>query len=168
VIEDDPKAQPDADALALAFLVDGLQPVAPPPRVRAVLLAELQGPERYTPAAAEVARHFGLAPAEARAVLRKIDDKDAWIPGPWPGSQLILTESLLRVRAMIARLPAGTRIARHRHAQRELTYILDGALSTEQVNFGHGALMDMKPGSEHEIAVAPDSDCLVVFAGFGN
>jgi quercetin dioxygenase-like cupin family protein len=168
VIEVDPEALSEPAAQALAVLVDGLPPVAPLPHVRAALLAELAGPERYTPSAAAVAQHFGLAPAEARDALRRIASKDAWTPGPWPGSQLILTESLLKVRAMIARLPAGTQIARHRHAHRELTYILDGALSTGQVHFGQGELMDMQPGSEHEVAIAPDSDCLVVFAGFGN
>ncbi len=138
----------------------------PAPTVRARLLAALRGPERFTPFAPEVARVFALAPEDVRAALRRIDDTSAWEAGPWPASRFLRTPALTAASALIARLPAGLRIGEHRHATRELTYILDGEVvegGSERVH-GSGALLDKAAGTEHEVTVIGDTDCLVVFA----
>ena len=138
----------------------------PDPSVRTRLLAALRGPERWTPFAPEVAALLAVAPDDARAALRRIEDPSVWEAGLWPGAQLLRTPALTAANAIIARLPAGLCISEHAHATRELTYILDGEVveaGSERVH-GCGALLDKAPGTKHEVAVVGATACLVVFA----
>lgn len=145
--------------------LEEITPESPDPEVRVRLLAALRGRERWTPFAAEVAQRFMLAPDDAREALQRIEDAQAWRPGLWPGSQLLRTPALTAVSALIARMPAGLRIAHHRHAARELTFILDGELveAGSDVIHGSGVLLDKACGTAHELTVVGESPCLVVF-----
>jgi len=159
----------DADAAAReeawSLLSESLEPRSPDSAVRARLLAALKGPERFAPFAAEVATHFGLPLADAREALRQVQGSEGWVPGFWPGSQLFLTPTLMRANTVIARLAPGTCIPRHGHAARELTYVLDGVMLEDQTTRHlSGTLIDMASGSEHEVGVPADADCLVVFS----
>lgn len=148
----------------LALLVRGLAPHAPEPEARARLLGELRGPERWTPWAASVAALLQIEEADSHKALQKIEDQAEWLPGLWPRSSILQTGALKAVRALIARLPPGTRIARHKHTTRELTYVLAGELlEDDRRSYGPGELADMDVGTEHELTVAGTSDCLVVF-----
>ena len=153
-----------AEQGALTLLGEALEPRLPDPQVRARLLDALRGRERWSPFAAEVARAFALELAAVREALAQIHDGNAWHPGFWPGSRLLITPQLRSAQTVIATLPPGIQIPRHRHAARELTYVLDGVL-VENGSLRHeaGTLLDMSKGSEHEVSVPPDSDCLVVF-----
>jgi cytosine/adenosine deaminase-related metal-dependent hydrolase len=153
----------DADALSL--LTEAIETSPPEAAVRERLLRTLQGPERFTPWAPEVSRRFGLTLEEARDALRRIHEPSAWRPGVLPGSRLLATPALMRQRSIVAELPAGMRIARHRHHARELTYILDGTLIEDgELRHERGHLLDKLSGSEHELTVTEDACCLVVFS----
>jgi anti-sigma factor ChrR (cupin superfamily) len=161
----------DADDPALSsdelwsLLASALEPRTPTPPLRDELLAQLRGEQRWAPFASEIARTFGLDLEPTRAALARISDAAAWQPGFWPGSWFSSTPALQQARTVIARLPAGTRIPTHRHAGRELTYVLEGELlENDLTRHGPGALLDMPPGSAHELAVADDAECLVVFS----
>jgi quercetin dioxygenase-like cupin family protein len=158
------EAQGAVDEGAYALLGEALDPRAPDPQVRARLLAALRGPERWSPFAAELARWFALELGAVREALQQIHDGKAWHPGFWPGSRLLITPQLRSAQTVIATLPPGIQIPSHRHAARELTYVLDGVL-IENGSRRHeaGTLLDMPVGSEHEVSVPDDSDCLVVF-----
>lgn len=148
-----------------SLLSESLEPRSPDPAVRARLLAQLEGPERFAPFAAEVSRSFGLTLADAREALRRVQGAEGWVPGFWPGSRLFLTPTLMQAHTVIARLSPGTRIPRHRHAARELTYVLDGVMLEDQTTRHlSGTLIDMPSGSEHEVGVPADADCLVLFS----
>jgi putative transcriptional regulator len=148
-----------------SLLASALEPRAPAPQLRENLLAQLRGPQRWAPFASEIARTFGLDLEHTRTALARISDAAAWQPGFWPGSWFSSTPALQQARTVIARLPAGTRIESHLHAGRELTYVLEGELiENERTRHAAGALLDMPPGSRHEIAVAADAECLVVFS----
>jgi anti-sigma factor ChrR (cupin superfamily) len=148
----------------LGLLVDGLAPQEPEPAARARLLAALHGPERWTPWAASVAALLGIDEQDTRDALQQIEERAAWQAGLWPGSYILQTAALRAARALIARLPPATRIARHNHSARELTYVLAGELrEDDRRSYGPGALVDMQVGSEHELAVAGTDECLVVF-----
>lgn len=146
----------------LSVLVEALEEQEPDPSVRERLLSALRGRERWTPSASEVARVFSLSEEDARNALRGIEERTDWIPGPWPGSELLRVAELSRVAAIIARLPAGTRIKAHRHTMRELTYLLDGELRDGDQVYRSGELMDKPAGSEHALEI--NERCLVVFA----
>lgn len=163
---DDDTADPATGSDELwSLLASALEPEAPEPRVRDELLAQLRGQERWSPFASEIARTFGLDLELVRAALARISDQAAWQPGFWPGSWFSSTPALQQARTVLARLPAGTRIPAHRHASRELTYVLDGELiEDDRTRHGPGALLDMPPGSRHQVAVSADDECLVVFS----
>ena len=162
----DDAADPELSSEELwSLLASALQPEAPPSGLREKLLAQLHGEQRWAPFASEIARTFGLDLAQTRAALARIADPAAWQPGFWPGSWFSSTPALQQARTVIARLPAGTRIPSHRHAGRELTYVLAGELiENDQQRHGPGALLDMPADSRHDIAVAADAECLVVFS----
>jgi anti-sigma factor ChrR (cupin superfamily) len=145
---------------------DAISPEAPDPAVRERLLAALRGRERWTPFAPALAQLFAVTQDDALDALQRIEDPAAWQPGLWPGSQLLRTPALAAASTLIARIPAGTRIPHHRHACRELTYILDGELlesGSDRVH-GTGVMVDRACGTAHELAVLGGSPCLVVFA----
>jgi quercetin dioxygenase-like cupin family protein len=163
---DDDNGDPAAPSDELWSLLAGaLAPEAPEPRVRDALLAQLRGKERWAPFASEIARAFSLDLEHTRAALARLADQSSWQPGFWPGSWFSSTAALQQARTVIARLPAGTRIPAHRHVGRELTYILDGELiEDDRTPHGSGALLDMPPGSRHEVAVSANGECMVVFS----
>jgi quercetin dioxygenase-like cupin family protein len=156
-------SQHDADA-TWALLANALDPIEPPKALRDRLLSELRGPERFTCFTHEVARRFELSMDAARAALRDITNPDAWQPGFLLGARIIpIAHDAMYL--MLARLPAGTRIGRHPHAAREVTMVLDGVLLEDGKNrYTEGAVCEMAPGTVHEVEVAGDEDCLVVFA----
>jgi quercetin dioxygenase-like cupin family protein len=146
----------------IALLAEGLDPSTPSPETRTRLLAALQGAERFTPYADEVARVFTLKVEDAREALRGIAG-EGWQPGLWPGSRWLRTPALTAARALIADMPAGLRISHHRHAGRELTFILDGELVEDGRVYRSGELVDKEAGSAHALHVT-GARCLVVFA----
>jgi len=164
VSHDQPKMPSTDDSITtLSLLTDALDNVAPDPVVRARLLTELRGRERWTPWGVTVAALLEIPVAQAVDALQQIEDAAVWQPGLWPGSKVFQTPALAQACAILARIPPGTRIARHRHEQRELTYLLDGELADEHRVFGRGDLVDMAIGTEHALAVGGTGDCLVVF-----
>jgi anti-sigma factor ChrR (cupin superfamily) len=56
----------------------------------------------------------------------------------------------------------GAQVSHHRHVDREVTYVLEGALRDgEGVRFGPGHAIDMPPGSEHSLHVDGEEQALV-------
>ena len=148
---------------ALSLLAQALEPAAPAPSVRARLLEQLRGPERFSPFVAEVASAFDLSADALREAFATLQS-GRWLPGPWPHSRLLVAPALGGDGTLIAQLAAGTEIRRHGHAHRELTYVLDGALCEDaQRTLGAGELLVAEPGQRHTVTIASDSDCLVVF-----
>lgn len=153
------------DSLCTETLAEALTPLSPTAEARAQWLARLRGPERFSLFAVDLVRLFGLRHSDALDALRLIQTDDAWVPGQLPESRLLTTPALSEHGAVITRLPPGTRLPRHTHATRETTFVLDGCLIENGVaRHGAGATLDMQVGSEHELQVADDEHCLVVFS----
>lgn len=160
-----PATSSSGDETAWALLVDSLEPQAPPPALRARLLAILNGPERFAPFVDAVARGFELSAGDVRDALRKIDDASAWQRGILPDSTILVLPALLGSQTIFSKLNARSRIAQHRHDHRELTFVLDGALlDGSGQKFVPGDLIDMAPGTAHHLQVVGDHECLVVFS----
>jgi hypothetical protein len=90
----------------------------PHPRTRTRLLGALQGPERYTLFARDVARAFDVDLEDALSALRSIVDSSAWCAGPFPGARVLASPELAKSGAVIAELPVGLQIPVHGHQQR--------------------------------------------------
>jgi anti-sigma factor ChrR (cupin superfamily) len=136
----------------------------PDPKIRSRLLESLAGPERYTLFAGDVARAFDVSVLHARSALRAIADASAWRAGAIPGSRVLADVELAANGTVIADLPLGMYIPVHAHAERELTFVLDGVLVDDaQRRFGPGELLDMSVGTAHSITVVGEHACLAVF-----
>jgi len=150
----------DMNTQALSLLAEALPAAAVPASARARFYAELTGTHRYAPLCQEIADTFEVPLAAVHAALERMDDESAWLSLPAPGPKVLP----LHGRCVISRLAAGTRIPRHTHQARELTYVLDGLLVSDGIEHGRGACMDMAAGTEHALEVSPGEDCVVVFA----
>lgn len=136
----------------------------PDPQIRRRLLETLAGPERYTLFADDVARAFEVDVESARGALRRISDESAWRPAGFPGSRVLVSPELAANGTVIAYLPLGMSIPVHSHAEREMTFVLDGELLDDaQQRFGAGELLDMQIGTKHAITVVGEHACLAVF-----
>jgi quercetin dioxygenase-like cupin family protein len=170
MMSDTRSKEPFADDLghaeAWSALAQGLEPEAPNGAVRARLLEQLAGPERFALFADDLSQAFRVTREAALQALRRVSDASAWRPGLLAGSQFLATDALSEARVVIARLPAGTRIPTHHHDDREITLVLQGLLIEDgRRQHGPGALLDMPAGTEHAITVSDQADCLVVFFG---
>lgn len=143
----------------LELLADALPAQPVPADARALFLAELRHGSRYAPFANEIAQRFAVPLESVRLALSRIDDPSAWLVMPAPGSAVLP----LHGRVVISRLPAGTKIPRHKHRTREITYVLDGILVSDGVEHRRASCCDMAVGTEHELHVGGDDDCMVVF-----
>lgn len=154
----------DADTDAWALLANELPAATLPSAARARFHALVKGRERFAPFANEIARSFNAPLDAVRGALGRIDDPAAWLALPVPGLQVIPVCSTSNGGVVIGKLRAGTRIPRHRHRTRELTFVLDGELIAEGKTHTRAACLDMPEGTEHTLDVSPTDDCLVVFA----
>ena len=148
----------DETLALLAPLAHVLPEVRPSASARASLLERLRGPARFAPFASEIAAAFDAPLPAVLSALSRIDDPTAWL-GPVPGARVLP----LHGRVVVSRLPAGTRIPHHQHATRELTYVLDGTLISDDTEHQRGACLDMAPGTGHALRIGDADECLVVF-----
>jgi hypothetical protein len=149
----------DRELQLLELLADALPPQPIPAEARALFHADLRASSRYAPFAPEIAKIFSVPLASALTALARIDDPSAWLAMPTPGSAVLPMHG----RVVISRLPAGMKIPRHKHKTREITYVLDGILVSDGVEHARAACCDMAVGTEHELHVGGDDDCVVVF-----
>lgn len=150
-------------SVSWTLLAEALNPIAPPAVARDAFVAEIRGRRRFAPFAGEISATFGVARDATLAALGCVDDASAWRPGRLPGSRYLPFGGRRETQLMLARIPAGMRIPRHTHAARERTYVIQGMLVEDGARrYGCGELIDMHPGSEHDLA-AGDDECLVVF-----
>jgi quercetin dioxygenase-like cupin family protein len=140
-----------------------LTPLSPSSEVRTRLLENVRGPARYLPFCSELAGHFALSPVAMRGLLSQIDEPGRWMSGIDPIQGFLHFtpgDTLVGLHGGFVRMRHGMQFPLHRHRDRELTYILEGAL-TDGLNTrkGPGEAFDMAAGSEHTLRV--ESDCLI-------
>jgi hypothetical protein len=140
-----------------------VEPLAPPPALRARLLDAARGEPfaRFTRRFAEL---FDVAIDRARELLRLIDRPAAWEPGPGPRSWLIHFQagpSLAAADTGFVKLAPGERFAWHRHDGDEHCLILQGtaddSLSGRLTAGDEGQLAG---GTEHDFVAVGDEDLI--------
>jgi hypothetical protein len=149
----------------IEILAKTLDPVTPPERARARLMAALGGPSRYLPFCAELGRHFDLAETRMRELLACIDAAPAWKRGAAPLEGYYNFKpgaALLPLHGGFVRLLGGTGFPLHRHRDRELTFVLSGRIYDDAGrDYEPGAVIDMSPGSVHSLSVTDDAPALL-------
>jgi len=172
----DPALRAEADAIAealsaLAVAAAPATPAAPPPALRARLLASARGPARFAPFIDRLARLIDLAAEQARALLASIDRPDAWLPSPAPNVRLIHLPGGPAVAGLdigFVRVAAGTDFPPHRHLGDERVLVLQGSYrDSGGATVRAGDQVHMPAGSEHHFSADPERDLIyaVVFGG---
>lgn len=148
----------------LSLWAEALAPRPPSSDARDKLLAALDA-EPHLPFCAELARAFALPMPAMRELLARIADPRAWTRGIAPIEaflDFVPGPSLAPLRAGFVRLGGGAWLPRHRHRERELTFVLAGEMvDGDGQRFGPGASIDMPPGSVHAIGVRQGQSALV-------
>jgi hypothetical protein len=146
-------------------LATGLPPLSPPDDLRARLMRALDGPARYLPFCSDLAAAFDIPAAEMKSLLLAIDEPGRWTTGIEPIQGFLHFRPGSRHQGLhggFVRMHRGMLFPLHRHRQRELTYVLEGALIDDGgVRKGPGSAFDMAAGSAHSLAVSGEGDALV-------
>lgn len=171
-LAESPALQAEAAALseALFGVAEALPPVAPDPGVRARLMAS-STQDRLLPFVDDLARICDLAFEAMRGVLRKVDELAAWEPGPLPGINLIHFEhgpGCFAADTGLVRFEPGTRIPRHRHMGRELSYVLAGTLTDDDGRvYGPGEVLEKDVGDVHGFSAGTEEALVMVLVHSG-
>ena len=145
-----------------------LPPAEPTAAARARLLQALEGPDRFQPFLAELARRFDMAADAMRAVLARIDDALAWEEGPLPWIKLIHFQSgpgAASADTGLLRMTAGSSFPRHRHLGPEMTMVLEGTMIDGDRRYGPGEMVEWPVDTIHDYSAGPDRD-LVIIVGY--
>ncbi|HEX6240177.1 MAG TPA: cupin domain-containing protein, partial [Polyangiales bacterium] len=117
------------------------------------------------PFCVELARAFALPADGMRELLARIADPRAWTRGIAPIEaflDFVPGPTLAPLRAGFVRLGGGAWLPRHRHRERELTFVLAGEMiDGDGRRYGPGSSIDMPPGSVHAIGVPQGKSALV-------
>ena len=150
---------------ALAHATSALPPLAPPPALRARLLETLDGPERFRPFFAELARRFDLTVEAVRGLLARIDDPASWEATPMSWIKLIHFAggpALGEADAGFVKVSAGTTFPRHSHDGPELAFVLEGRMIKNGRSYVPGDIDEVPSDEVHEYHVGPEGDLVVM------
>ena len=149
----------------LELLAKTLDPVTPPFGARERLMAAIEGPLRFLPFCAELSRHFDLTEARMRELFLCIDASSTWKRGAAPLEGYYNFKpgpALLPLHGGFVRLLGGTGFPRHRHRDRELTFVMSGCIYDDAgQHFAPGSVIDMPPGSAHTLSVTDEAPALL-------
>jgi hypothetical protein len=165
-----PDRDPVDDLDDLEPLAATLTPLAPPPAARDRLLRALDGPDRFRPFFADLARRFDLSIEAVRRVLSLVDDPPAWLPGPLPGVRLIHFSpgpALAGADAGFVQIPAGALFPRHRHLGPEMAVVLEGSVEDTGRVYHPGEVVEWPANSVHEYRAGAERDLVVIVAHHG-
>ena len=167
---------------ALAQAGQDLTPVAPPPSLRARLLATVRGVDRFAPFLDDLVRLFELPVETIRAHLARIDAPRDQRPPPavkatgWERTllgvaldraELFHFQAGPRLAAAgaaggVLRVEAGASFPQHRHHGDEVTYVLEGGYIAGGRVYGPGAEVEMAEGTAHDYRAAPERDLVII------
>jgi len=158
----------DMASPAWALLAQALEPSRPPPRLRKALLDAVGGSARYLPFVAATNRIFDLDAAAARALLMRAADRSQWRVGKPPflaHMDFAAGPACGTLRAGFVVMEGDTVIPRHRHTDREVTLVLEGAIRSDGRTFRPGEVLEMAVGSEHVFEVEREGAVFAVLRG---
>lgn len=130
-------------------------------------MTALEGPERYGPLLARLAKRFDLSVDGMRQVVAEVLEHPAWQPTGAPGVSFVhfrAGPALAGTDTGFVRFEAGASFPGHRHHGRELTFVLEGVLhfSTGET-LRPGDEIILGPEDRHSVAAG---DRPVIYATF--
>ena len=156
---------------AWARFASAQPPCAPPPALRATLLAEIEGGHRYAPFTSRVAKLFAIEEARAVALLARAADPASFRAQPVAGVTLASAEvgaPLGAARACFLRAAPGTRYPRHEHGGEERVLVLEGGFRDDAGHEAHAGDLELSPaGSTHAFVVLEDAPCVSAIISTG-
>jgi hypothetical protein len=158
----------DMASPAWTLLAQALEPSSPPLGLRQELLETVGGSARYLPFVPATSRIFDLDAAAARALLMRAADRSQWRVGKAPflaHMDFAAGPACGGLRAGFVAMQAGTVIPRHRHTDREITLVLEGAIRSDDRTYRPAEVLEMAVGSEHVFEVGPDGAVFAVLRG---
>jgi putative transcriptional regulator len=136
----------------------------PDTTVRARILAEIEGAQRYAPFTARLASLFALDAERAAALLVRAADPACYQPLPLAGLALATAESgalLGEARAWFLRAAAGARYPLHEHRGEERVLVLEGCFRDDTGHEAHaGDLEISEAGTAHAFVVLDGAPCV--------
>ena len=158
----DPDAQAEAAALRDAVLVLALDcpQVAPPPALRARVLAQIA----RTPQGPSLTVETALPPKPGFQFTRPADQ--AWQPTPFPGVRMKLLSINRETGYWFVQieLASGGRFPEHDHDGTEDLYLLSGDLHNEGRVLGPGGFIHAEAGTHHGELYSPAGCVALVYA----
>ena len=156
---------------AFAALALALPAEAPPPALRARILADVK-PPRLAAMVDKVASVFDVTRQKARVILDKIDDSAAWLDGPVPNSWVMPIDGCgpKVVGAFTGFIKMGASVVwpAHRHLGREYMLVLEGGFKQHDGFEVHpGDLQIMEQGTAHGFTIFDDEACIAAAVVFG-
>ena len=149
-------------AEALSALALAAPPVPPDAALREHVLKSVAATSRFAAYTDRVAALLDVTPAEARALLARIDDPAAWVQTPLEGvSSYDLDGGPALAEAVVGfvKIKPGHVFPEHEHLGREHALIVQGSCvegSGRVVR--RGELVEMPRGSSHELTALPGPD----------
>lgn len=144
-----------------AAILRGVQPIAPPARVKQSLMREIQA-QHVTQRATEGPGSSRFEHADG--IYSVYPEHMKWLKHPVPGvSFKILSESKKREYiTMLMKVEPGTIFPAHHHSGEEECYILSGSIIINGRRLGPGVLHHGDEGSEHSVLTSDEGALLLL------
>jgi putative transcriptional regulator len=167
---DDPRVVEWMDAFSATALALPAEP--PPAELRARLLADAK-PPRLAAMIDKLAAVFDVTRARARALLDRLDDPSAWMPGPVENSWVMMADGcgpkVAGAFCGFVKMGPSVRWPAHEHLGTEHMLVLEGGFRQDDgVEVHAGELHVMEQGSTHGFTIFDDEACVsaaVVWGG---
>jgi quercetin dioxygenase-like cupin family protein len=145
--------------LGLLRLSESLGEIAPPPSLRARILADAEPSARLGRFASTVAELLDLGIDKAKQLLERIDDPSAWVE-ELPGISFFWVEGGPRVAGAVrgfVRVDAGHDFPEHEHLGDEVILVLQGGFedAARGLSFHAGDIDRMPQGTAHAFRALP-------------
>ena len=147
-------------------------PLAPPPELKARLLASTREETRFEAFVDRLCEMLDLGSARVRSLLDEVDTVPGppWVQGLTPGNHLfdfdagpsLSDTDWPDAHCGIVRLESGERFPRHRHSGTEHTFVIAGDLEDEQNCLLPGDEIVYEVGSVHELRSSGDEALVFV------
>ena len=145
-------------------LLEGVEPVKPPPDALPGLLQQVRATDRMTHFAAQLAELYDLSIEAAHALIAQIRSAQGWTEGPAAGIRLLPVNTGPRAGdalAAVVFLDSDAEFPTHPHLGPEKVLVLEGAYrDSGGAEFWRGELHQSAAGTQHSFRAIGGIPCI--------